>query len=294
MKKGKSLFMTFAVAMLAGVLALTATGCQKKSGFSQDKNVTVVTRDAESGTRSAFMEIIGLKGKPNVSNAVVAASTAAVLQEVKSNPHAIAFDSLGYVTDEVKILKVDGVAPTVAGIKDGSYKISRPLSIVFKQENVQSGANKVFYDFLMSKTAQDIVVAQGYAGLDSTSEFTVQPNASGTINVSGSTSLEPLMKELVKKFESLQSQITVTVSGGGSGQGLSDAENGVSEFGMISKVFKQSDAPSCQAKEVAYDGIAVIVNKENPLDNITLEQLKNVYDNEAGENGITKWNQLVG
>lgn len=293
MKKSKSLFTSLAVAMLAGVMALTATGCQKKSGFSQDKNITVVTRDAESGTRSAFMEIIGLKGKANVSNSVVASSTSAVLQEVKSNPHAIAFDSLGYVTDEVKILKVDGVAPTVAGIKNGSYKISRPLSIVFKQENVQSGANKVFYDFLMSKTAQDIVVQQGYAGLDSSNEFTVSPDVSGTINVSGSTSLEPLMKELVKKFESLQSQITVTVSGGGSGQGLSDAENGVSDFGMISKTFKQTDAPSCNSAEVAYDGIAVIVNKENPLDNITLEELKSIYDIDAGEKALTKWNQLV-
>ncbi len=280
------------VCLAAGVCAAGASGC-KKTGFSADKNITVVTRDAESGTRNAFMEIIGLKDKPNVSNALALTSTGAVLQEVASNLYAIGFDSLGYVTDAVKILKVNGVYPTVAGIKDASYSISRPLSIVYKAETIENGVNKAFYDFLLSSTAQTIVSEEGYANLDAPTEYTVQPNLSGQINVSGSTSLEPLMKKLRDKFRTLQPNVTITVSGGGSGQGLSDAENGVSAFGMISKVFKQADAPSCTSTTVAFDGIAVIVNKENPLEDITLEQLKNIYNKEAGENQLKVWNRLI-
>ena len=291
LQKMKKIITLFALILSLTLSAFMLTACE--AGFSAEKNITIVTREPGSGTRSAFMEIIGLKGKTDVANAVVSGSTAGVLQEVKNNPHAIGYDSLGYVTDDVKILKVDGITPTVASIKDGSYAISRPLSIVYKAETIADGAAKAFYEFLTSKTAQDIVASEGYAGLDATSEYVATPSLSGTIKVSGSTSLEPLMKVLADKFESLQPNVNVTVSGGGSGQGLSDAENSVSTFGMISKKFKQEDAPSCTFTSVAYDGIAVIVNKENPLDNITSEQLKNIYDKDAADKQITSWKALI-
>lgn len=275
-----------------GTAALASCG---GSSFSADKNITVVTREDGSGTKSAFMEIIGLKDKADVSGVVVQSGTAAVLQEVKGNPYAIAYDSLGYVTDDVKILKVDGVYPTTDTIKDGSYAISRPLNIVYKQSTIDaSPLFTAYYNFLMSKTAQDIVAEQGYINTDSSTEYTVDTSLSGTINISGSTSLQPLMEVLADKFETLQSGVTVNVAGGGSGTGLKNAENGTSDFGMISKEKKaDDDAPSCVATAVARDGIAVIVNKENTLDDITLEQLKNIYDCEAGDNQVKVWNQII-
>ena len=97
------------------------------------------------------------------------------------------------------------------------------------------------------------------------------------------------MEKLAAKFEAVQSGVKVTVGGGGSGTGYNDAKNGVSDFGMISEKFKTEKAENCTYYEVAKDGIAVIVNKENPLDNISMEDLKNIYNVDAGDAAIKVW-----
>ena len=236
------------------------------------------------------MEIIGLKGKADVSGVIIGANTAAVLNEVKGNPLAIGYDSLGYVTDEVKMLKVDGVAATVENVKNGTYKISRPLNVVYQESKVASEVNTAFLNFLQSSDAQKIISDNGYVSTkDGAVAYTVVPGLSGEINISGSTSLKPLMEKLAAKFEAVQSGVKVTVGGGGSGTGYNDAKNGVSDFGMISEKFKIEKAENCTYYEVAKDGIAVIVNKENPLDNISMEDLKNIYNVDAGDAAIKVW-----
>jgi phosphate transport system substrate-binding protein len=213
---------------------------------------------------------------------------------VKGNPAAIAYESLGYITSDVKILKVDGTEAAVENIKNGTYKISRPLSVVYKQASLDSEANKAFYTFLQSGGAQKIISDGGYVSLaDNAPDYTIDGALSGSIDISGSTSLQPLMIDLAAKFEDLQPNIKVNVSGGGSGTGYKNADEGVSAFGMISEEFSLEKAPSCTYYAVCKDGIAVIVNKDNPLDNITMEQLKNIYDEEAGANAVTKWNELI-
>ena len=285
MKKFFALILTFALT-LCTLGALTSCGGAK---FDENKNISVVAREDGSGTKSAFMEIIGLKGKADVSGVIIGANTAAVLGEVKGNPLAIGYDSLGYVTDEVKMLKVDGVAATVENVKNGTYKISRPLNVVYQESKVASEVNTAFLTFLRSSDAQKIISDNGYVSTkDGAVAYTVVPGLSGEINISGSTSLKPLMEKLAAKFEAVQSGVKVTV-GGGSGTGYNDAKNGVSDFGMISEKFKTEKAENCTYYEVAKDGIAVIVNKENPLDNISMEDLKNIYNVDAGDAAIEVW-----
>ena len=286
MKKIFALVLTFALT-LCTLGALTSCGGAK---FDENKNISVVAREDGSGTKSAFMEIIGLKGKADVSGVIIGANTAAVLGEVKGNPLAIGYDSLGYVTDEVKMLKVDGVAATVENVKNGTYKISRPLNVVYQESKVASEVNTAFLAFLQSSDAQKIISDNGYVSTkDGAVAYTVVPGLSGEINISGSTSLKPLMEKLAAKFEAVQSGVKVTVGGGGSGTGYNDAKNGVSDFGMISETFKTEKAENCTYYEVAKDGIAVIVNKENPLDNISMEDLKNIYNVDAGDAAIKVW-----
>lgn len=286
MKKIFALVLTFALT-LCTLGALTSCGGAK---FDENKNISVVAREDGSGTKSAFMEIIGLKGKADVSGVIIGANTAAVLNEVKGNPLAIGYDSLGYVTDEVKMLKVDGVAATVENVKNGTYKISRPLNVVYQESKVASEVNTAFLNFLRSSDAQKIISDNGYVSTkDGAVAYTVIPGLSGEINISGSTSLKPLMEKLAAKFEAVQSGVKVTVGGGGSGTGYNDAKNGVSDFGMISEKFKTEKAENCTYYEVAKDGIAVIVNKENPLDNISMEDLKNIYNVDAGDAAIKVW-----
>ena len=286
MKKIFALVLTFALT-LCTLGALTSCGGAK---FDENKNISVVAREDGSGTKSAFMEIIGLKGKADVSGVIIGANTAAVLNEVKGNPLAIGYDSLGYVTDEVKMLKVDGVAATVENVKNGTYKISRPLNVVYQESKVASEVNTAFLTFLQSSDAQTIISDNGYVSTkDGAVAYTVIPGLSGEINISGSTSLKPLMEKLAAKFETVQSGVKVTVGGGGSGTGYNDAKNGVSDFGMISETFQTEKAENCTYYEVAKDGIAVIVNKENPLDNISMEDLKNIYNVDAGDAAIKVW-----
>lgn len=285
-----------AIALAAMTLISCAVmqSCQK-SGFDAGKNISVVAREDGSGTKSAFMEIIGLKGKSDVSGVIIATGTAGVLAEVKSNPLAIAYESLGYVTDDVKKLKIDGVEATVENIKNGTYKIARPLRVVYKPATVENPVNAAYLKFLQSDAAQKIVSAEGYVALvDNAQAYSPDSSLSGTINISGSTSLQPLMIKLAAKFQELQSGVSVTVAGGGSGQGYKNAEAGVSEFGMISESFNSEKAPDCVSYEVAKDGIAVIVNKDNTQDSISLITLKNIYDAEAGENAVITWSKAQG
>ena len=286
MKKIFARILTFALTLCTlGVLTSCGGGT-----FDENKNVSVVTREDGSGTKSAFMEIIGLKGKTDVSGVIVATGTAAVLQEVKGNPLAIGYDSLGYITDEVKVLKVDGVLPTLENIKNGSYKISRPLNVVYQESRVADEVNAAFLSFLQSADAQTIISDNGYVSTkEGAVAYTVVPGLSGEIAISGSTSLKPLMEKLGAKFEEMQSGVSVTVGGGGSGTGYNDAKNGVSDFGMISEAFNPSKADNCTYYEVAKDGIAVIVNQANPFESISLEDLKNIYNADAGDAAIKTW-----
>lgn len=287
-------FIRVMVALLtATTLLLSTLASCSKAGFDESKNISVVTREDGSGTKSAFLEIIGLKGKADVSGVIVASTTAAVLTEVKGNPVALAYESLGYVTDEVKMLKVNGVEPTVANIKNGTYSIARPLCVVYKAETVADGAEAAFLTYLQSSQAQTIISNKGYVSIvDNAAAYTPVEGLSGTIDISGSTSLQPLMIELADAFKALQSGVTVTVSGGGSGTGYKNAENGVSAFGMISESFNAEKAPSCTAYTVAKDGIAIIVNLANPIEDISSDDLAKIYDPDAGENAIRTWAEL--
>ena len=281
-----------ACVLMAVSLLIVSCGSKK---FDTSKSISVTTREDGSGTKSAFMEILGLKGKADVKDVVVATGTAAVMEEVKNNNYSIAFDSLGYVTDDVKKMKVDGVEPTTTNIKNGSYSISRPLNVIYKEDTVKNSVLLATYlQFLNSKDAQEIINKNGYVvPIDSTTSYTANPTLSGKISISGSTSLQPLMILLSAKYEEIQSKVTVEVSGGGSGTGYSNGEKGVSDFGMISEVFNSTKAPSCVFYTIAKDRIAIIVNKENTYNSITKGQLKSIYNSEeADATKIKFWSDL--
>ncbi|MDY5441637.1 MAG: substrate-binding domain-containing protein [Candidatus Enteromonas sp.] len=281
--------------LLAALAIVGLVSCGQNGEFKPDANISVTVREDGSGTKGAFLEIVGLKGKADPVGAVVANGTTAVLTEVASNPYAIAYDSLGYVDSSVKILSVGGVAPGAETILDGSYAISRPLNVIYQTETVNSSALYADYlTFLQSKTAQDLTQENGYVNaVVDAKEYVVSEAYNGTIKISGSTSLQPLMIKIANAYMEVQKGVSVQVSGGGSGTGYSDGENGVSVFGMISEEFNSSKAPSCTYQTVAKDGIAVVVNPKNPLNEISKAALTNIYNPEKGEDAITKWSDLL-
>jgi phosphate transport system substrate-binding protein len=292
-KKGvsrpKTALKTTAMMLFIALLFIACIGAK----FNVKANITVLTREDGSGTKSAFMEIIGLKGKPDPANVIIQTGTAGILAEVKSNPNAIAYESLGYVTSAVKKVKIDGVDATVENIKTGAYKISRPLSVVYKESVLKDDNLKAFHTFLLSSNAQKIINEDGYVSIvDNAVNYVMNNALSGSIDVSGSTSLQPLMIKLAIEFEKLQPNLKINVSGGGSGTGYKNANEGVSAFGMISEEFALSKAPDCVHSIVCKDGIAVIVNPVNTISNLTMTQLQTIYNAEAGAGAFKKWNEI--
>lgn len=110
-----------------------------------------------------------------------------------------------------------------------------------------------------------------------------------TISISGSTSVGPLMGKLAEKFELENSNVSIEINEVGSSAGIKDAINGVSEIGMSSRELKDEEASAVKATTIAYDGIAIITNTNNPIKNITMDQIKGIYTGE-----ITNWNQIEG
>jgi len=286
---------------VCAIVTITLAACGGGTPYKADKAVTVVAREQGSGTKSAFMEILsGLSG----ANLTAAEydntsfnSTAAVLNAVKSNGNAIGYDSLGYVTKTVKAISVDGKAPTVANIISGDYKLSRPLSVVYKAAGIgvtesptaQQIRNNDFYNFLLSTEGRKVISDEGYVNFEREAAAYSKSTglATGTIKVGGSTSFEPLMRALADKYKSLAngSGVTITIdfnisnSGGGlSGANATDSTE--LDFGMISNTTAVGGGTSYEtlAKlEVAKDGIAVIVNKKNPITNVKSSVLMSLY-----------------
>ena len=263
--------------------------------FDASHSVSIITREDGSGTKSAFMELLGLKGKDDPEEAIIQNGTAAVLAEVENNMYAIAYDSLGYVTEDVKLLEVDGVEPTIENIKSGEYAISRPLNVVYKTADIEgSPLYSDYLSFLSSSQAQQIISEEGYVSIVDGAQTYAAPETplSGTIQISGSTSLQPLMILLAEAYEQLNGNVSIEVAGGGSGTGYENAENGVSAFGMISEEFASEKAPSCVYSTVAKDGIGIIVNLDNPVEDISLEDLSRLYDVDASP-AISSWSELI-
>lgn len=124
-----------------------------------DQDIIVVTREAGSGTRGAFEEIVGLlddsKASTIADTALVSEGTGAVMATVASKEASIGFISLGYMDDTVKALDIDGVTPTTESVKAGDYKISRPLLLV-AQPTIKPEAQAVI-DFITGNDGQEIM-----------------------------------------------------------------------------------------------------------------------------------------
>ena len=124
-----------------------------------DGEIAVFGREAGSGTRGAFEEIVGVEDACKYTNEY--SSTGDVIGNVASNPNAIGYASLSAVNDTVKAVKVKGVSPSEDTVKDGSYEIQRPFVMVTKEGAELSEATQAFLDFAMSADAADIIAAAG-------------------------------------------------------------------------------------------------------------------------------------
>lgn len=282
----------FLKGMLAlGLSATALVGCSSGGDDAQSDEgsasgaITVVSREDGSGTRGAFTELMGIEedGTDNTtSSAQITNSTSVMMTTVEGNPYVIGYISLGSLNDTVKAVTVDGVEATVENVESGEYTVSRPFLVCTTEDISELGQD--FMNFIMSDEGQAIVEEEGYIPRETTGAFTSN-GASGDLTVGGSSSVTPVMEKLAEAYEKINTGANVSVQQSDSTSGAENTISGVYEIGMCSRdLTEEEQSKGLTPTTIALDGIAVIVNKENAVSNLTTDQIKQIYTGE-----ITDW-----
>lgn len=262
------------------------------SGFDSSRPITVVSREDGSGTRGAFIELFGIEQKDDAGNskdltteeAIIANKTDVMLTNVAGDEYSIGYVSLGSLNNSVKALDIDGTEATAENIKNGTYKISRPFNIATKAEI--SDVAQDFIDFIMSSEGQE-VVSGDYIPVDDTAAPYAGTKPAGKITVAGSSSVSPLMEKLKEAYLAVNPSAEIEIQTNDSTSGMNGAIEGTCDIGMASRELKDSEAAELKATAIALDGIAVIVNSENPTDAMTSDNVKDIFTGT-----ITAWSEI--
>lgn len=288
MKKILSIMVLIALAVTSFV------GCSKsEGGFNTDKDISVISREDGSGTRGAFIDLFKIEEKDSSGNkvdkttkeATIANKTDVMLTNVVGDPYAIGYVSLGSLNDNVKALMIDNTAANVENIKNGTYKVARPFNIAIKGE--ATGLKKDFIDFILSVDGQS-VVAKSYIRINDNAAAYNVTKPSGKLVVAGSSSVTPIMEKLKEAYLAINPNASIEIQQSDSTTGIQATIDGTCDIGMASRELKDSEKASLTPIEIALDGIVVITNKENPLDNLTSDEVKNIFTG-----NYTSWNEVI-
>lgn len=273
--------------LFAIVLALALT-CAV--AFAAEGTITVMSREDGSGTRGAFVELTGVEQDDvdmTTVDAVITNSTAVMLTSVAGDPAAIGYVSMGSLNETVKAVSVDGNAATVEGIKDGSYTLARPFVVTTYGEVGEIAQDLLNY--IMSAEGQAVISEEGYIAINDAAEAYTAAGVSGEITVGGSSSVTPVMEKLAEAYMALNPDVTVVVQQSDSTTGVTGTIEGTVDLGMASRALKaEEEEQGVVGTTIAMDGIAVIVNLENDTENLTTEQIMNIYTG-----AITDWSELA-
>lgn len=261
---------------------------EETEGGSFEGMISPVSREEGSGTRGAFIELFGIETKDEAGNKIdnttdmaeVTNSTSVMLTTVEGNEYAIGYISLGSMDDtKIKALNIDGAEATVENIKSGDYKISRPFNIVTKEGLSEVAAD--FVKYIMSEDGQRVVEENGYISQGNEGAYEAA-ELSGKITVAGSSSVTPVMEKLKEGYVALNPDVKIEVQQNDSTTGVTSAIEGVCDIGMASRELKDTElAEGITGTAIALDGIAVIVNKENPINDMTSEQVASIFTGET-------------
>lgn len=300
--KNKALFGLLALCVAFACTLLT--GCSSSNNESSDsassdsgsgESINVVSREDGSGTRGAFIELFGIEQEDESGEKVdmtteaasITNSTAVMMTTVAGDANAIGYISLGSLDDSVKAVKIDGAEATVDNVKSGDYKVSRPFNVVTNTNTELSDVAQDFMNYIMSSDGQAVVAEEGYIPLDGGEAYSAS-GLSGTVTVAGSSSVTPVMEKLAEAYQELNPDVTIEVNQSDSTTGVTSAIEGACDLGMASRELKDSEtSEGAQATVIATDGIAVIVNPESAVEDLTADQVKQIFTGE-----ITSWSEI--
>lgn len=280
--------------IIAAILLMTVSVVGLMGCNANNDSITVISREDGSGTRGAFTELFGIEQEDSsgekidmtISTAQQTNSTGVMLQSVAQNSSAIGYVSLGSLNDAVKALSVNGVEPTAENIENGSYEIQRPFNIVTGDSESELASD--FISYIMSSDGQAIISENGYIAIDSEASPYSGSKPSGSITVAGSSSVSPVMEKLIEAYKLVNTDADIELQTSDSTTGISSVAQGVADIGMASRDLKDSEVESgVTTTVIAMDGIAVIVNVNNEINDISSEDVCGIYTGE-----ITSWSEL--
>ena len=297
-----------AVLATVGMLAALAAGCGSGDDTSADKgtktesassdwdssnDITIVSREDGSGTRGAFVELFGIQQEVDgekvdmtTVDAQVTNNTSVMLTTVAGDEYAIGYVSLGSLDESVKALKIDGAEATEENIENGSYKVSRPFNIAVKKD-LDNEVAKDFMAYIMSTEGQEIVSNEKYI-LVSDVEAYAGSKPSGKCVVGGSSSVSPVMEKLIEAYKKVNTGAEIELQTTDSTTGMTSAIDGSYDIGMASRELQDDEKDKLDSQAIATDGIAVIVNKNNTTDELSSDQVKDIYTGNA-----VAWDEVV-
>ena len=299
-----------AAVMMVSMVAVTAVGCGSSNGtdtkgadanqsdatsdWDETSDVTIVSREDGSGTRGAFIELIGIEEKQDdgtkvdmtTTDAQITNNTSVMLTTVADNEYAIGYVSLGSLNDSVKALKIGGAEATAENIENGSYKVSRPFNIAVKKD-LNNKVAKDFMSFIMSTEGQKVVADEKYIAVADVKDY-AGTKPSGSCVVGGSSSVSPLMEKLIEAYKAVNPNASIELQTSDSTTGMTSTIEGSYDIGMASRELKEEEAAELEPTVIATDGIAVVVNNANPLDELSADQVKDIY-----VGNVSTWDEIT-
>ena len=271
-----------------------AAAAEEGGDWDSSMDITIVSREDGSGTRGAFIELFGIEEEVDgekvdmpTEGAQITNSTSVMMTTVAGDEYAIGYVYLGTLDDSVKALKIDGAEATAENIKSGDYKVSRPFNIATKTDLDNPVADD-FIAFIMSQEGQDVVSAEGYIPLDGAEAYAGEA-PEGKAVVGGSSSVSPLMEKLIEAYAEVNPNAEIELQTTDSTTGMESAISGAYDIGMASREVKDEEIEGgLEAQVIATDGIAVVVNNNNPTDELSSDQVKSIYTGEA-----LTWDEVV-
>lgn len=271
----------------------SSEGGEAASGdFDTSQNIHVISREDGSGTRDAFSEIVGLLDENDndmtTQTATTQNSTDGVIQAVSGDETAIGYASVGSLqgNDSVKPLAVNGATPDTESIQNGDYPIARNFNLTWGSELSEPAQD--FLDFIMSEEGQAVVEEEGYVAAEADAGAFEGGDASGTVSLVGSTSVTPVIEALSQAYNEINPDVTFEITSPGSGAGVTAAIDGTADIGMASRELDEEEEGQVEdVQPIAIDGIGVIVNPANTLEDISQESIEGIY---LGD--ITTWDEV--
>ena len=301
------------ISIFIALLVLAGCSSTNDNGFESEK-INVYTRDTSSGTRDGFMSGIGFKEASSDDSVLVSGfitnNNAGIMTAMTTDIAGIGYVSLSSVNNTIKALNFEGVEATEANVLNDTYGLKRPF--VYMRRVDGDYVNEREYEitlayiaFMESNDGADVINDEGATAVNGNGNWASLlvdhpvcelDNSDVTLNFGGSDSITRIAESLSAAFSprcgNVQTVNNHTGSSDGYKRSQGEEKDGVNavHIGYSSRPFRDEElsGPSQTRGQLAWDAIVAIVHKDNPVDNVTAEQLVKIYKGE-----LATWGDVI-